>query len=107
MLEISTSQERNYYIISLEGELDASTSLKLDTAIQDALQQNATKLVINLEKLQYVSSSGLGVFISYLSDFEAKGVYFSLLNAKDNILNTLTILGLEKLVPLIYQIPDE
>jgi len=103
---INTTTENNYLIIALDGDLDASSALQLDTAIKEALEQNKTNIVIDCNKLNYVSSSGLGVFISYLSDFQKDNIYFALMNVKEKILNTLDILGLTKLLNIIERIPD-
>ena len=104
---ITTSREKDYYIIAINGDLDASSALSLDAAIKEALEQKINKLVINCEQLNYVSSAGLGVFISYLSEFESDNIYFALMNVKEKILNTLNILGLAKLLNIIEKFPDE
>lgn len=105
-MNLSTAQVNGYYVISVEGDLDASSALQLDVAIKKALEQKVSKLVIDCGKLNYVSSSGLGVFISYLSDFETNKVYFALLHVQEKILNTLNILGLTKLLNIIDKIPN-
>ncbi len=103
---ISTLKENIFYIISIDGDLDASSALQLDTAIKQALELNEKSIVINCKKLNYVSSSGLGVFISYLAEFEKDNIYFALLHVKDKILNTLNILGLTKLLHIIEKLPN-
>jgi anti-sigma B factor antagonist len=105
-MNIKVVIENGFTIISLDGDLDASTAIQLDTAIKHELEQKATKIVIDCNKLNYVSSSGLGVFISYLSDFEKENIYFALLNVKEKILNTLNILGLTKLLNIIGSLPN-
>ncbi|MDX2191015.1 MAG: STAS domain-containing protein [Bacteroidota bacterium] len=106
-MKLTSEKSNSFIIISLDGDLDASSSLMLDSAINNALEQNEKKIVIDCTKLDYVSSAGIGVFISYLNDFESKQVYFALMNVKSNIITTLQILGLEKLVPVIDKLPDE
>ncbi|MFN0048274.1 MAG: STAS domain-containing protein [Cytophagales bacterium] len=105
-MNTSIITERGFYIITLDGDLDASSALQLDTEIKKALEQNEKKIVIDCSKLNYVSSSGLGVFISYLSDFEKDKIYFALLHVKDKIINTLNILGLTKLLNIIEKLPN-
>lgn len=98
-------QKDNVLILEVIGDLDASSCLILDTAIAQAMEQNEKTIVIDCAKMQYISSAGLGVFVSYLSDFESNNIYFALLNVNDNVKNILAVLGLEKLVNIIEQLP--
>jgi anti-sigma B factor antagonist len=106
-MTIETYKTNNFYIINLNGELDASSALSLDSAIRQALDNQEKKIIVNCADLRYVSSAGLGVFISYLSEFEKDGIYFALMTVKENVLTTLEILGLEKLVNIIDKIPND
>lgn len=102
---INTLTQNNTHIIQVIGDVDASTCLVLDTAIATAIQQNCKSIVIDCNQLQYISSAGLGVFVSYLSDFETQNIYFALMGVNENVKNILNILGLEKLVKIIDQLP--
>lgn len=106
-MTIETNTINSYFIISLNGELDASCSLALDNVIRKSIDDNKKKIIVNCLNLKYISSAGLGVIISYLSEFEKEGIYFALMCVKDNVLTTLEILGLEKLVNIIENIPDD
>lgn len=99
-------QKDSFLILEVIGDLDASSCLVLDTAIGFAMEQNEKAIVIDCTKMHYISSAGLGVFVSYLSDFEANGVYFALLNVNNNVKNIISVLGLEKLVNIIEQLPN-
>ena len=45
----------------------------LDARLMEALQAGHVKVIIDGSELNYVNSSGMGVFISYLSKFNAQG----------------------------------
>lgn len=49
--------------IALEGRLDTMTAPRLETELKDALE-GVESLVIDLEKLEYISSAGLRVLLS-------------------------------------------
>jgi anti-sigma B factor antagonist len=53
--------------LSLDGELDAHTSPTLDKAITDLLAAGSAKIVLDLQKLVYISSNGIGVLVSALA----------------------------------------
>ncbi len=102
---LNTLSQNNILILQVIGDIDASNCLVLDSAIAKAIEQKQTSIVIDCNQLQYISSAGLGVFVSYLSDFEKLNIYFALMGVNDNVKNILNILGLEKLVKIIDQLP--
>lgn len=58
-------QERNgdVLILRLVGKLDASTSKDLETKMLAVIAERNLKLVIDLSRLDYISSAGLRVFL--------------------------------------------
>ena len=48
--------------VYLEGRLDTTTSPKLEEELRDALD-GVTDLIFDIEKLEYMSSAGLRVFL--------------------------------------------
>ena len=62
MLNITKRTEGNTVIITIEGRLDTTTAPQLEAELQSAL--DAELLVLDLEKLVYVSSAGLRVLLS-------------------------------------------
>ena len=62
MLNITKKVDADSILISLEGRLDTNTASRLEAELQDA--PTAPALVLDLEKLEYISSAGLRVFLS-------------------------------------------
>ncbi|HBM16249.1 MAG TPA: hypothetical protein DD381_07925 [Lentisphaeria bacterium] len=56
MLNISVKKEELSYRVELDGEFDAKSVLKFDTAIND---YELTKLKYDMEKVTFLSPSGL------------------------------------------------
>lgn len=59
--------------IGIEGVLDADTSGKLDQLITGAIARGWTKIVCDLEKVTYIASAGVGVFIGSVNSCKEKG----------------------------------
>ncbi len=51
------------YVVELSGEIDVYTSPKVKDAIGELIDEGHYNLVINLEKVRYIDSTGLGVLI--------------------------------------------
>lgn len=101
MTEIQTEKIDDVYFIEVEGEIDAGSSIYLDNAIKNALENNEEKIAIDLVKLSYISSAGLGVFISYLQEFESKSVKMVFWGLNKTVREVFEILGLEKLLTIV------
>ena len=63
MLNINKTLEESKLTVALEGRLDTTTSPELEKSLSDSLP-GVTELVMDLEKLEYISSAGLRVLLS-------------------------------------------
>ena len=62
-LIITEEKQGSELRVSLEGHLDRLTSPELDSRMSDEYLAGFTKVVFDLEKLEYLSSAGLRVFL--------------------------------------------
>ncbi|TYR82527.1 anti-sigma F factor antagonist [Priestia megaterium] len=63
-LSIELELKQNVLLVRLSGELDHHTADHLRTKITDTLEQEPiTHLILNLENLSFMDSSGLGVIL--------------------------------------------
>lgn len=98
MVHIKRLQEDNADIIAVVGEIDASSSIELDLAIAKSVGEGFTRILVDCSALEYISSAGLGVFMSYIEEFKDKGVQMVLFGLKEKVENTFSILGLADLL---------
>ena len=63
MLKIEKKNEKEAIVFQLEGRLDTVTAPELEEELHKVLPE-AKELVLDLEKLDYISSAGLRVFLS-------------------------------------------
>ena len=86
-------------IITVGGEVDASSSIELDQVIAGAIKEHK-KIVIDCSELQYISSAGLGVFMSYIQEIEANDIKMVLFGLQEKVFNVFQILGLDQLLTI-------
>lgn len=98
MVHIKRLQEENIDIIAIIGEIDASSSIELDLAIAKSVGEGYTRILVDCTALEYISSAGLGVFMSYIEEFNDRGVRMVLFGMKEKVANTFSILGLADLL---------
>lgn len=63
MLNINKSTDGSKLTVALEGRLDTNTSPELESSLQESMD-GMTELVLDLEKLDYISSAGLRVLLA-------------------------------------------
>jgi anti-sigma B factor antagonist len=100
MIHIKRLQEDGADIIGLVGEIDASSSIELDLAIAKSVGEGFTRILVDCSALEYISSAGLGVFMSYIEEFKDKNIRMVLFGMNDKVGNTFEILGLNELLQI-------
>jgi anti-sigma B factor antagonist len=98
MVHIKRLQENGADIIAVIGEIDASSSIELDLAIAKSVGEGFKKVLVDCHALEYISSAGLGVFMSYIEEFRDKKIQMVLFGLKEKVANTFEILGLADLL---------
>jgi anti-sigma B factor antagonist len=102
MIEIETLKEDDINIISVKGDVDASSSIYLDEALLKLSEDPSTKyILIDGTQLEYISSAGLGVFMSYIDDFKTKDIKMVLFGLSKKVENVFQILGLDQLLKIV------
>jgi anti-sigma B factor antagonist len=100
MIHIKRLQEDGADIMALVGEIDASSSIELDLAIAKSVGEGFNKILVDCSALEYISSAGLGVFMSYIEEFKDKNIRMVLYGMNDKVANTFEILGLNELLQI-------
>jgi anti-sigma B factor antagonist len=100
MVHIKRLQENGTDIIAVIGEIDASSSIELDLAIAKSVGEGFKKILVDCHALEYISSAGLGVFMSYIEEFKEKKIQMVLFGLKEKVVNTFEILGLAELLQI-------
>lgn len=98
MPEIHHNQENNLQVLTISGEIDASSSIDLDQAIARCLAEGKHDLLVNCTELNYISSAGLGVFMSYVEEFKNRNSKMIIFGLNPRVAHTFGLLGLSDLL---------
>lgn len=101
MPDIRRNSEKDIEILSVHGEIDASSSVDLDQSIAACTKDGAKKILIDLSDLTYISSAGLGVFMSYVEEFKEKNIRMILFGLTSRVDHTFNLLGLADLLEIV------
>jgi len=99
-MEIQTYKLGENYVIKLNGELDASTAASVEKTLDDLVKLAPEQIQVDCKELKYISSRGLGVFISRLQEISDKHINFSLYNMSEPVKYIFKVLGLDELIEI-------
>jgi len=93
-------------VVNVEGEIDIYTAPRLRELLIDLVSKNNYQLVINLEKVGFLDSTGLGVLVGGVKRVRPHDGWLDLVCTQERILKIFKITGLTKVFG-IYQTVDQ
>lgn len=99
-MEISVLKEIEEIVISIDGRIDTITAPELEKAFQPFLAETSEALVLDCEKLTYISSSGLRVILMAHKQMAANGGKFVLRNLMPEVRSVFDMTGLSRIIPI-------
>ncbi len=84
------------YVIEVAGDINMYTANKLKIAIFNAFLSDKKRLIMNLEKTEYIDSSGIGILIVALKKVEKLDGEFYLCNVPEAVMKVLKLTQLHK-----------
>jgi len=96
-IKIINKEIKGGYILSVQGEIDVYTSPKVKESINSLIEQSVYNIVVNLEEVRYIDSTGLGVLIGALKRVRENNGNISLVCSNPQIKKIFQITGLVKI----------
>ena len=91
------SLEGKAQVVEIQGEIDVYTSPKVKEIITELIEKESFNLIINLEGVRYIDSTGLGVLIGALKKVREKEGCINLVCNNPQIKKIFNITGLVKI----------
>ncbi len=99
-LKIEVEEKDGVMLLKLDGEVDVYTAPKLKSRLVDLVDQGKFKIVVDLEQVDFMDSSGLGVLVGGLKRVRSHDGAIALICTQENILKIFRITGLVKVFPI-------
>jgi anti-sigma B factor antagonist len=99
-LDIRSEQDGTACTITLEGEVDVYTAPRLKEELVSLIQGGCSHVIIDLERVSFIDSSGLGVLVSALRRAREKDGAVRIVCKRESILKIFRITGLDKVFPI-------
>jgi anti-sigma B factor antagonist len=105
-LSLTTRTEGDRTVVSVGGEIDVYTAPKLREQLVDLVNAGQYHLVVDMEDVEFLDSTGLGVLVGGLKRVRAHEGSLRLVCTQERILKIFRITGLTKVFPIHDSVAD-
>ena len=99
-LTLSTRTAGPFEIIAVGGEIDVYTAPRLRESIVSAIEDGHRRLIVDVEQVEFLDSTGLGVLVGGLKRVRAHEGSLRLVCTQERILKIFRITGPTKVFPI-------
>ena len=105
-IQVSTSKNGDIAIISISGDVTATTGEVIDDAYQNATVLNSPKILLQFDKDCYINSGGLACLIDIASAGRKKDQKIHAYGLSDHFQKIFHMIGLTRCIPIFKSEKD-
>lgn len=105
-LALSARDLPPYRIIEVGGEIDVYTAPSLREAVVEAVDDGYFQLIIDVENVAFLDSTGLGVLVGALKRVRSEDGSLDIVCTHERLLKIFQITGLDKVFGLYGSVED-
>ncbi|PWR70310.1 STAS domain-containing protein [Methanospirillum stamsii] len=99
-LNITEREISGITILDISGRVDAATSSKMEEELTKKVDAGVINIIMNMENLSYISSSGLRVILASLKKVKSAGGKIALLQLQPGPAEVFKMTGFDRLFPI-------
>ena len=100
LLAIEAESQPDAYVIRITGELDLAGCPGLESALQEAEQAHADRIIVDLEALTFIDSIGLRTLLQASRRSASNGNRLQITRGKGQPAKMFRLTGLDEVLPL-------
>ena len=100
VLGLSTETEGDTTVVIPAGRIDGSTASPFQEALLKLIEEGTGSLVVDFEKIEYISSAGLRVLLLAAKQLQAGGRKIVLCTMRDHIAEVFKISGFSEILAI-------
>ena len=104
-MKITDKNINNIQVITISGRIDVVSANDLEIFLNDAIGKNS-RMIFDLSETEYISSSGLRVFLATLKMLNKKNGEMRLASLQPVIRNILDISGLSNIFSIHHNLKE-
>ncbi len=97
MMKTTFSEENNHFVMRMEGRLDTNASAQTDKEMKVLYDCEGHDIILDCTQLEYISSSGLRLFLGLLKNAKAKGSQVTITGLSNDLRQIFDEIGFTRL----------
>jgi anti-sigma B factor antagonist len=89
------------HVVAVRGEIDLFTAPELKKTLADAIENGASRVVVDLSETTFLDSTALGVLIGAVKRLRGRDGQLVIVNTDANIAKTFEITGLDQIFTIL------
>jgi len=103
-MKVQVESSKEYTIVSVEGRIDSTNATEFEKPMMEVIEGGCTRIILDCSGLNYISSSGLRIFLIVLKKMIAAKGQFSLCNLQPGIKEIFDIAGFSSIFSIFPDI---
>ena len=103
---VECSLGKDVAVLRVSGRIGEAESDELEKQFQDVLESGYCKILLEMENLEFLTSSALGVLIATLRQLRPRGGFLRLVRPQPLVLDILRTTKMTKLLAIFPSIED-
>ena len=100
---VALSEKANIPVVQVMGEIDLYTSSQLNDTLSQAVEKGQSLVVLNLEEVHFIDSTGLGTIASHAESFSHKGGHIHVVCSKLQLKKIFDVSGLSQTIVQLFE----
>ena len=99
-MDLTVGEAGAVTIVRIEGNLDTQTSPEAEAQLTRLIEAGARKIVVDFERLAYISSSGLRILLVAAKQLQESGGELRVCSLSDLVREVFDISGFDSILPV-------
>ena len=99
-MNITVSESNGKLSVKIKGDIYIDQANELLVTFNDIIEKNPKEVILDLEELQSITSSGIGKIVILYKELQKKNGVVKIIGVNDTIMQIFKIVKLDKLVTI-------
>ncbi len=105
-MELKVRKNKEVYIVDVSGEMDLYNSYKLKELVMKMIERQIKCMIINLEEVDYIDSSGIGALIYICSTIKKMKIKMYITNIHGSVKKVIELTKLMGYFPITNSLEE-
>jgi anti-anti-sigma factor len=97
-IDTQVEEKGDVIVLRVQGRVDAASSPQLEKIINSIIDTGHFKILLNMEKVDYLSSAGMRLMLSMLKKLKQLAGKFAACNLTEDVMDVIKMAGFQNVI---------